>query len=476
VALLFCRAEFSSESFAPHPAPPPLFHRLLIANRGEVATRIARACRDLGVEPVCVASTADLGAPWLEEMAEVVCVGEGPAAKSYLRSDRVLQAALQTGCTALHPGWGFLAEDPRFAALCLQHGVTFVGPTPAVISRMGLKSPAKEAVRSVGLPVIPGSVGTLDDVEQAVQVASEIEYPIILKADAGGGGRGMRRCENEAELREAFPTAMAEALSAFGTGRLYLEKFLSGGRHIEVQILVDCFGNGVHLYERDCSVQRNHQKLVEESPSPVLNEVEREELGARAVAAAIQLGYSGAGTIEFLRSAEGELYFMEMNTRLQVEHPVSELVTGIDIVCEQLKIAANQKLSITQADVQLNGHAIECRINAEDPSANFQPSPGTLRIFELARGEGPGHIRIDTHLRAGDTIPPYYDSLIAKVISHAETRERAVETAINSLQASRLEGVASTIPLHLAVLLSREFLANDYDTSSIPGWTPDSTS
>jgi len=453
-----------------------LFHRLLIANRGEVATRIARACRDLGVEPVCVASTADMGSTWLEDMEEVVCVGEGPAAKSYLRADRVLQAALQTSCTAIHPGWGFLAEDPRFAALCIQHGVTFVGPSPAVISRMGLKSPAKEAIRGVGLPVIPGSVGTLDDVEEAVRVANEIEYPIILKADAGGGGRGMRKCDNEAELRESFPTAMAEALSAFGTGRLYLEKFLSGGRHIEVQILVDAFGNGVHLYERDCSVQRNHQKLVEESPSPVLNQEEREELGAKAVAAAIELGYRGAGTIEFLRSAEGELYFMEMNTRLQVEHPVSELVTGIDIVCEQLRIAANQKLSVAQADVELKGHAIECRINAEDPAANFQPSPGKLEIFELARGEGPGHIRIDTHLAVGDTIPPYYDSLIAKVISHAETRELAVETAINSLQASRLEGVKSTIPLHLAVLLSREFLANDYDTSSIPGWTPDSTS
>ncbi|MFT5287518.1 MAG: acetyl-CoA carboxylase biotin carboxylase subunit [Planctomycetota bacterium] len=430
----------------------------------------------MGVAPVCVASTADMGSPWLKEMDEVVCVGEGPAGKSYLRSERVLQAAIQTGCSALHPGWGFLAEDPRFAALCNQHGVTFVGPSPAVIARMGLKSPAKEAVRGVGLPVIPGSVGTLDDVDEAVRIAHEIEYPIILKADAGGGGRGMRRCENESQLRDAFPTAMAEALSAFGTGRLYLEKFLTGGRHIEVQILVDAFGNGVHLYERDCSVQRNHQKLIEESPSPVLSSKEREELGARAVKAAVELGYRGAGTIEFLRSADGELFFMEMNTRLQVEHPVSELVTGIDIVCEQLKIAANQKLSFTQADVKLEGHAIECRINAEDPSANFRPSPGTLDIFELARGEGPGNIRIDTHLRAGDTIPPYYDSLIAKVLIHAETRERAVETAINTLQASRVEGVKTTIPLHLAVLLSREFLAGEYDTTSIPGWNPESTS
>jgi acetyl-CoA carboxylase biotin carboxylase subunit len=446
-----------------------LFHRLLIANRGEVATRIARACRDLGVVPIGVASTADLGARWLEDMEAVVCLGEGPAVDSYLQAERVVQAAVQTGCSALHPGWGFLAENPRFAALCAQHGVTFVGPPPAVMERMGLKSPAKDAMRGAGLPVIPGSVGIVDDVDDAARCAEAAGYPVLLKADAGGGGKGMRRCADEEELREAFPAARAEAAAAFGVASLYLEKFLEGGRHIEVQVLVDTFGHGVHLFERDCSVQRNHQKLIEESPCPVLSDTEREQLGSAAVTAAIAVGYVGAGTIEFLRSADGDLYFMEMNTRLQVEHPVSELVTGVDIVCEQLKIAANQRLTLRQEDIRLDGHAIECRINAEDPEQGFRPSPGRLEIFELARGEGPGHVRVDSHLATGETIPPHYDSLVAKLIAHGETRERAIETMINALGASRVEGVATTLALHRAVLESREFLANDYDTTRIPG-------
>ncbi len=449
-----------------------MFHRLLIANRGEVAVRIVRACRELGISPVAAVSSADRDARWLADVDDVVCIGPGPASDSYLRGDRLVQAAVQSRCTAIHPGWGFLAESPRFAAMCAQHGVKFVGPPPHVMARMGIKSPAKEAMRLAGLPVIPGSIGTLTDADEAARCATEVGYPVLLKADAGGGGRGMRRCENEEELREAFPAARAEAAAAFGTPRLYLERFLEGGRHVEVQVLVDAFGHGVHLYERDCSVQRNHQKLVEESPSPVLSAEEREDLGARSVRAAIDIGYVGAGTIEYLRSEDGDLYFMEMNTRLQVEHPVSELVCGIDIVCRQLEIAANHRLELSQEDIVLNGHAIECRINAEDPALDFKPSPGALEIFELARGEGPGHVRVDSHLSVGEVIPPFYDSLVAKMIAHDESRELAIETMINALRASRVEGVATTIPLHRAVLESGAFLAGDYDTTSIPGWNP----
>ncbi len=453
-----------------------MFHRLLIANRGEVAVRIARACRELGISPVSVASTADLGARWLEDMDEVVCIGRGPAAESYLCADRIVQAARSTRSGAIHPGWGFLAENARFAALCAQHRVAFVGPPAHVMARMGLKSPARAAMRAAGLPVVPGSVGVLEDGDAAARCAEELGYPVLLKADAGGGGRGMRRCADEEALREAFPAAQAEAKAAFGTGSLYLEKYLTGGRHVEVQVLVDGFGHAIHLYERDCSVQRKHQKLIEEAPCPVLSQPEREELCTRAAAAAADIGYVGAGTIEFLRSADGELFFMEMNTRLQVEHPVTELVTGVDIVQEQIKIAANHPLEIAQRDVTLDGHAIECRINAEDPARDFRPSPGRIEIFEIARGEGPGHVRLDSHLEAGDTIPPYYDSLVAKLIAHAETRERAVDTLINALTASRIEGIATTIPLHKAVLEAREFLTGEYDTATIPGWNAGSAS
>ncbi len=447
-----------------------MFRRLLIANRGEVATRIARACRELGVTPVGVASEADLGAGWLAQMDEVVCLGPAAARESYNDRERVLQAALQTRCAALHPGWGFLAEDPTFATLCAQHGIAFVGPPAGVMERLGRKAPAKQAMRAAGLSVIPGPDGILASVEEALEGARECGYPVILKADAGGGGRGMRVCRDDDELRRAFGEASAEAEAAFSSGALYLERCLEGGRHIEVQVMADRGGRAVHLGERECSIQRHHQKLIEESPSPALDREAAADLGRLAVRATATIGYVGAGTIEFLRDPDGALHFMEMNARLQVEHPVTELVTGVDIVQEQLRIAAGCDLTI-DGDVAPTGHAIECRINAEDPAAGFRPTPGRLEVFELPTDVGSGCVRVDTHLARGDEVSPYYDSLLAKVLTRGETRAEAIDTMLAALGAARIEGVSTTIPLHLAVLDSTEFRSGEYDTRSIPGWT-----
>ncbi len=449
-----------------------MFRRIFVANRGEVAVRIARAAQSLSIEAVCAVSTADRDASWTEAFESVVCVGESAPSRSYLRAEALVQAARQSRCSAVHPGWGFLAENPRFAALCLQHGLTFIGPRPAVTERMGLKWPAKAAMAAAGLEGIPGSEGVLAGPEEALQAARRVGYPVLLKADAGGGGRGMRLAQSEEELPGAYEAAHAEAAAAFGNGSLYLERYQSGGRHIEVQLLCDAYGKALHLFERECSIQRKHQKLIEESPSPALSDSERAELGTAAARAARQVGYTGAGTIEFLRPrGESRLCFMEMNTRLQVEHPVSEAVTGIDIVQEQLRIAAAEPLALEQSQIALDGHAIELRINAEDPSADFKPCPGTLTRFDLPRDRGPGRVRVDTHLRAGDRVSPFYDSLLAKVICHAESREAAIETALRALEGARIEGVPTTIPLHLAVLASDAFARGDYDTASIPGWT-----
>ncbi|MEW6074143.1 MAG: biotin carboxylase N-terminal domain-containing protein [Planctomycetota bacterium] len=447
-----------------------MFHRVLIANRGEVAVRIARTLRALGIVPIGIASRPDLAMSWTGAMEEVVCVGEAAAGQSYLDMERIVQAARQTRCSALHPGWGFLAENKRFAALCHQHGLVFIGPPAAAMALMGVKSPAKAAMRRAGLDVVPGSDGPLPDANAAAACAARIGYPAILKADFGGGGRGMRLCRDEAELREAFGAAAAEAAAAFGSGSLYLERYLAGGRHIEVQVLCDSHGNAIHVGERECSIQRKHQKLIEESPSPALGDAERAALGERAARAAARLGYRNAGTIEFLRAASGELYFMEMNTRLQVEHPVSEMVSGLDIVAEQVRIAANHPLGRTQDEVKLAGHAIECRINAEDPAAGFRPAPGRLEVFAFATGAGPGTVRVDTHLAPGDEVTPHYDSLLAKVIAHGATRAKAIATMIAALSGSRVEGVKTTIPMHLAVLASDAFRRGEYDTLTIPGW------
>ncbi|MCL4139850.1 UNVERIFIED_CONTAM: hypothetical protein GTU68_002690 [Idotea baltica] len=452
-----------------------MFRSLLIANRGEVAVRVARAAKALGIRSVGVVSEADLGASWIAELDSVVCIGASAPKDSYLRVDRILQAALQEGCAAVHPGWGFLAENSVFAALCAQHGLTFVGPGPGTMEQLGLKIPAKQAMGAAGLQGIPGSAGLLNSVEEAREVAARIGYPVIVKADAGGGGRGMRRCYAESELGDAWSQASAESEAAFGNGALYMESYLTGGRHIEIQILADSYGHAIHLGDRECSIQRNHQKLIEESPSPALSPKERDELGVLAAKAAASIGYSGAGTVEFLRAPNGELYFMEMNARLQVEHPVTEMVSGVDLVAHQLHIAANEPLALQQEDVTLNGASIECRINAEDPSQDFRPTPGKLTKFDLPTTAGPGTLRIDTHLQAGDEVPPYYDSLIAKVIAHGDTREEAIETMLACLKSATIEGVKTTIPLHIAVLQSKEFQSGEYDTASIPGWSPAAT-
>jgi acetyl-CoA carboxylase biotin carboxylase subunit len=447
-----------------------MFQSLLIANRGEVAVRVARACRELGVAPIGVASEADRDAGWTRAMDEVVCLGPASATQSYLDPLRVVQAAVQTRCSALHPGWGFLAESPRLATLCRQFGVSFVGPSAATMRRMGLKSPAKQAARDAGLPVVPGSDGPLADADAAVACANETGYPVILKADAGGGGRGMRLCQNADEVRAAFDAASAEAQSAFGSGAMYLERFLTSGRHIEVQVLCDRLGNGVHLFERDCSIQRRHQKLIEEGPSPLLDDDARAELGALAIRAALAMGYENAGTIEFLRDGDGTFHFLEMNTRLQVEHPVTELITGVDIVKKQIEVAAHRPLGLTQADVTVSGHALECRINAEDPAQGFRPTPGRLASFAFDTEVGPGTVRVDTHLAEGEEVSPHYDSLLAKVIVHGETRAAAIETMQAALAAARIEGVQTTLPVHQAVLASPEFQRGDFDMSSIPGF------
>lgn len=448
-----------------------MFRRLLVANRGEVAVRIARAARELGCTPIGVASTADRGSDWTRAFDEMVCVGPAPPAESYLKAERLVQAALQTRSSALHPGWGFLAEDRRFAQLCRQHGIAFIGPPAGVMALLGAKSPAKRAMRAGGLEVVPGSDGPLRDVEAALLCAEASDYPVLLKADYGGGGRGMRLAANEAELREVFQAAQAEARSAFGSDSVYLERYVTAGRHIEVQLLVDGFGQAVHLGERECSVQRTHQKLIEESPSPALSDDERAALGKRAVQAALSVGYENAGTMEFLRTPEGKFYFMEVNARLQVEHPVTEMVSGIDIVHKQIEISAGRPLGLRQEDVRLQGHSIECRINAEDPEANFRPAPGRIETFDIPTDRGPGRVRIDTHMTAGETIPPNYDSLIAKVIVHADFRESAIETMQNTLAAAQIEGVPTTVPLHLAVLSCEAFRSGNYDTGSIPGWS-----
>ncbi|MDQ3033459.1 MAG: ATP-grasp domain-containing protein [Myxococcota bacterium] len=446
----------------------PIFHRLFVANRGEVAVRIAKACDALGITPVFGVSEADLDAPYVEGR-ERVLLGPGRAALSYLDASRVVQAAKQSRCSALHPGWGFLSESSAFAALCEQHGITFVGPPAHVMALMGRKTPAKDAMRRAGLAVIPGSDGVLRDADDAMEVAKRTGFPVLFKAESGGGGRGMRIARAESEVRAAFEDARAEATAAFGDPRVYMEKLLEGGRHVEIQLMADRLGHVIHVGERDCTVQRNHQKLIEESPSPAVSDAERARTLAAAVHATRSIGYVGAGTMEFLLDQQGTLRFMEMNTRLQVEHPVSEMRSGLDLMAMMIRIAAGHPLPVQQSDVELRGHAIECRINAEDPNDGFRPSPGTITRFDVPSGEG---VRVDTHVRAGYVVPPFYDSLIAKVIVHGADRAAAVAKMIAALESMHVEGVKTTIPMHLAVLRSEAFAESRYDTRSIPGWPP----
>ena len=433
-----------------------MFRRVFIANRGEVAVRVARTCRRMGITPIVAVTDPDAGAQWLADV-EVARIG-GP--RAYLDVDAILAAAREARASALHPGWGFLSENATFAARCEQSRIRFVGPSPAAIRSMGDKSVAKSTMKALGLPLIPGSDGPVDTVEAALKVAQEVGYPILLKARSGGGGRGMRRVEAPDQLAAAFAEASAEAASAFGDGALYLEKLIVSGRHVEFQVLGDRHGNVVCLGERECSVQRRHQKLLEESPSPVVTPEQRVTMGARVAEACRKAGYHGAGTIEMLRDERGNLYFMEMNTRLQVEHPVTEMVTGLDLVELMLRAAANE---VVKPEVAPKGHAIECRINAED--ADFRPVPGLVSRLVLPTGEG---VRVDTWLREGDRIPPQYDSMVAKVIVHAEDRASAITKMERALDELVVEGVPTSIPILKKVLASERFRSGDYDTAFLP--------
>jgi acetyl-CoA carboxylase biotin carboxylase subunit len=435
-----------------------MFEKVLIANRGEIALRIHRACREMGIKTVAVHSTADSDAMHVRLADETVCIGPPAARDSYLNVPAILSAASITGVDAIHPGLGFLAEDADFAEAVEEHGFIFIGPRPAHIRLMGNKVAAKAAARELGIPTVPGSAGAVRDPEEAEAAACAIGYPVLIKAAAGGGGRGMKVARDPAELARMLPIAQNEAKSFFGCGDVYLERHLERPRHIEIQILGDGQGGIIQLGERDCSLQRSHQKLLEETPSPALNCEERERLGALAVAALGELGYKGAGTLEFLYQ-DGEFFFIEMNTRLQVEHPITEMVSGIDIVREQLRIAAGAPLGYRQSDVRLCGHAIECRINAEDPQS-FRPSPGRVTDYHAPGGLG---VRVDSALYQGYQVPPYYDSLVSKLIVHGKSRNECLMRLRRALDEYVIGGIDTTIPLHQRLAAAPDFIDGDYD-------------
>ncbi len=438
--------------------------KLLIANRGEISLRILRSCRELGIPTVAVYSTVDRNALHVQLADEAVCVGEAPSSKSYLNIPNIIAAAISRGADAIHPGYGFLAENDRFAEICSAHGLTFVGPSPEAIRAMGDKSTAKATMQRVGVPTIPGSEGLLEDAAAASRLAASMGYPVMIKATAGGGGRGMRLVQDPDQLEGLFRAAQGEAEAAFGNPGLYMEKFIDRPRHVEVQVLADRHGNVVHLGERDCSIQRRHQKLLEEAPSPALDPELRRRMGEAAIAAARSITYEGAGTVEFLVDRGGNFYFMEMNTRIQVEHPVTEMVTGIDLIAEQLRIAAGEPLRLRQESIRLNGHAIECRINAEDPQQNFRPAPG--RITGWLPPGGPG-VRVDSHVYTGYEIPPFYDSLIGKLIVWAPDREAALVRMRRALSECAITGIPTTIEFHLALLERPEFQRGDVHTKFV---------
>jgi len=440
------------------------FAKILIANRGEIALRILRTCEEMGIATVAVHSTIDQQALHVQLADEAICIGEAPSSKSYLNIPNIIAAALTRNATAIHPGYGFLAENARFAEICADHQISFIGPSPEAMRAMGDKSTAKETMQRAGVPTVPGSEGLLSSEREAITLAKDMGYPVMIKATAGGGGRGMRLVPDESAMSRLFQAAQGEADAAFGNPGLYLEKFIVRPRHIEFQILADSHGNVIHLGERDCSIQRRHQKLLEEAPSPALTPELREKMGTAAVMAAKSINYVGAGTVEFLLDAMGNFYFMEMNTRIQVEHPVTEMISGLDLIAEQIRIAQGEPLKLTQDQVKLQGHAIECRINAEDPDRNFRPQPG--RISGYLPPGGPG-VRMDSHVYTDYEIPAYYDSLIGKLIVWAPNRDAAICRMKRALRECAITGVATTLSFHQKILENPTFLSGDVYTNFV---------
>ncbi len=439
-----------------------MIQKILIANRGEIALRIVRACRELGIKTLAVYSEADVQSLHVQLADEAICIGGPKSEDSYMRADRIISAAEIADVDAIHPGYGFLSENAKFAEQCESCNIKFIGPKSHSIKIMGDKSVARETVRKANVPTVPGSDGPIESEAAAVKIARKIGYPIIIKAVAGGGGRGMRIAHNDVSFAKEYHIARAEAEKTFGNGSVYIEKFVQNPRHIEFQILADSHGKVLHLGERDCSVQRRHQKLIEESPSPFLTSDLRKRMGKAAVRAAEAAEYENAGTIEFIVDAKGEFYFIEMNTRIQVEHPVTEEVTGIDLIKEQIRIAAGEKLNLDQKDIEFRGHAIECRINAEDPARNFIPSPGTIGLYYAPGGHG---VRVDSHVYSGYTIPSYYDSMIGKLIAYGENRKTALERMYRALSEYLIRGIKTTIPLHKAILSDPIFIAGKATTA-----------
>ena len=448
-----------------------MFTKILIANRGEIAVRVIRAARELGVKTVAVYSEIDKDALHVQLADEAVCVGPASSLKSYLVQSNIIMAALSTGAQAIHPGYGFLAENADFDRACSQEGIKFIGPSAEAIDSMGNKAQARLSAIAAGVPVVPGSDGVVETVEEALVFAEQVGFPVLVKASAGGGGKGMRVATDAQDLKKQFVAARNEAAAAFGNDEVYLEKYLLRPRHVEIQVLTDAHGNALYLFERDCSIQRRHQKLLEEAPSPALDEATREQMGEAAVALARAVDYEGAGTIEFLYDTDGKFYFMEMNTRVQVEHPVSEQISGVDIIKEQIRVAAGLPLSVTrQEDLRILAHAIEFRINAEDPSRNFMPGPGTITRLRVPGGFG---VRVDTHVYTGYKIPPTYDSLLAKLIVWGDSRDEAIARGKRALSEFVIEGVPTTIPFHLRVLENETFIQGEVYTDFIETELPD---
>ena len=441
-----------------------MFSKILIANRGEIALRVIRACKEMGIKTVAVYSEADANSLHVRFADEALCIGKSQSKESYLNIPAIMSAAEITDVEAIHPGYGFLSENTHFVEICESCKITFIGPPPEAIAKMGDKSVARETMKKARIPVVPGSEGVIKDEKEVIKVAEKIGYPVMIKASAGGGGKGMRIAHNRESLISGFHMAKNEAQAAFGNNEVYIEKYIDEARHIEVQVLADKFGNTIHVRERECSIQRRHQKLIEETPSPAINERLRDKMGKVAIKAAKAVNYFSAGTVEFILDKEGNFYFMEMNTRIQVEHPITEMITGVDLVKEQIRIAAGQKLAYQQQNISCNSHSIECRINAEDPDNNFMPSPGKVTFYSPSGGIG---VRVDSHLYAGYSIPPYYDSLIAKLIVHADDRKQAIARMRRALGEFIIEGIKTTIPFHLKVLNHDDFQRGKYSTKFI---------